>query len=64
MHRIDLVNNPVDINSFTESEIMLISSRSLKELKRSGGRKKAVEVSEIIPGDRGKVERGWFAWPL
>ena len=38
---------------------------SLKELKRAVmDERKLLNVSRIIPGDWGKAESGWLAWPL
>jgi hypothetical protein len=37
----------------------------LKELRWAvADERKLLNVSEIIPGDRGKAESGWLAWPL
>src|SRR6266542_6518476 len=38
---------------------------SLKELRRAVmDARKLLNVSRIIPGDWGKAESGWLAWPL
>jgi hypothetical protein len=38
---------------------------SLKELRRAVmDERKLLNVSRIIPGDWGKAESGWLAWPL